>query len=174
MTKTVIGKDAGLISRTITVDSSNGLVFLKVADGTGKELQTNLTAWESKALPQLITALVGEDAVVITDLPEVTFGFPPFGTREYAKAGNVEKWVDADPEKLVKTAKGLLAIAAVITKRNEEKAEAEKAKAEEDAKRTRRDKLVQELSGNPETVYEFATPLSQAAVDRIIELEDAK
>jgi hypothetical protein len=171
VTKTVIDSKAGLVNRVITVDN-DGMVFLKVWDGS-REIQTNLTAWESKALPQLITALVGEDAVVITDLPEVTFGFPPFGTREYAKAGNVEKWVDADPEKLVKTAKGLLAIAAVITKRNEEKAEAEKVKAEEDAKRTRRDKLVQELSGNPETAYEFATPLSQAAVDRIIELEEA-
>ena len=60
----------------------------------------------------------------------------------------------------------------------------QKVKAEEAAKAAeyeaiakrdkRRDELVKELTENPSTAYQYASPLSQQAIDRIIELEAAQ
>lgn len=174
MTKTVIKTDSGLINRTITVDNDGG-VFLKVSDNTGKEIQTNLTAWESKALPMLINALLGEGATVIKDLPEAGVDNSFSHTNTVIRSGSRIAYTVANPAKLVTEAKELLALAAFITKHNEAEAAAEEAtvKAKEAANTARRDELVKELSGNSSTEYQYATPLTQAAIDRIITLEEA-
>lgn len=179
MTITTIDKKDGLAFRTITVEQTDNNTFLKVTDESGgREIQTSLTLWQSKALPKLIDALAGENATVVTDLPEVELSLPAFDTREVARAGVVSRYVTADPERVLAEAKDLLAIRAFLIKRNEEQeaakvAEAEAVKAKEEANAKRRDELALEFWGYG-CSYSNRSSYAKKAIDRIIELEAAK
>lgn len=163
-TKTKITTDYG---RELNVAHSTYDVNLHVKDTDGayggkSEVYTGLSHGEAA---QLAAALVGENATVITDLPvasEDGYG--------YVEAGTTSR-LSGDAESILQQAKNLLAIHAFIVKRNEEKEEEEKRA--EKARKARRDELTKELTGNHHTEYAFTTELSQKAIDRIIDLEEA-
>lgn len=130
---------------------------------------------------KLALALLGENAVVITDLPEVTVN-ALYG-KTAVRANNWAYHDDKNPEDLLADAKSLLAIHKFLVekKAKDAEAEAEKAKAEEEAKAAeyeaivkrdkRRDELVAELGAAP---YHIISSVAKAAIDRIIELEAAQ
>lgn len=129
---------------------------------------------------KLAGGLLGNNVAVITDLPEATLG--AWDSRVHA--GNADRPVYSDPEKIEETAKNLLAIAKFIRKANAEKeaaAEAQKAKEAEAAlaelekqvKLTeRRDALATKFRGYKST-YSNSSSIFMKSIDRIIELEDA-
>lgn len=168
---------------TTTIDTGFDRMLTVVDYGNDKHLTVNDTNGETE-IPTLLreddatklaSALLGEDAVVITNLPEVKlddFGWVEAdGTARYLR--------DVTSESVLTNAKGLLAIRAFLVKRDEEKAEAEKAKAEAaaiDARNARRDEVAKEYTALMTYTSDYAglLPWARAMVDRIIELEKAQ
>jgi len=125
-------------------------------------------------------ALLGENATVITDLPEAE--------RKYAwvQAGDIDRHHDTDPAEVLDHAKKLLAIHKfLVEKKAKEDAEAEAQRikeAEEAAKAAelediaKRDKRRDELaySFNRSYSYQNINPATRKAIDHIIELEAAQ
>ena len=116
-------------------------------------------------------ALLGEPAMVITDLPEAE--------RKYAwvQAGDIDRPHDTDPAEVLDHAKKLLAIHKFLVekKAKDEEEAATKAKAEEEAaakRDKRRNELVTDLRGFGD--YTGSSHIFQKAIDRIIELEAAQ
>jgi hypothetical protein len=118
-------------------------------------------------------ALLGENATVITDLPEAKDD--GFG---YVKAGHYDRSTNTDAETVLKNAKALLAIHKFLVEKEAEaqrikEAEeaAKAAKRAEDARNWRRDRLVTEIRGFGD--YRSSSDIFQKAIDRIIDLETA-
>ena len=127
---------------------------------------------------ELVESLIGDNATVITDLPEAT-SYECLG-KTIVKSGNTRYYADKDPEYIETFAKEQLAIAKFIREHRAQEealaklaAEAEAAKAaEKEAKRVkRRAELVKEFGSVPYTALSF---VSKQAFDRIIELEEAQ
>lgn len=135
---------------------------------------------------ELIEALLGENATVVTDLPEAKVD-PSFNhSKTVIRSGSSIEYVTKDPAKLVATAKELLAIATFNTKYQEEQAAETEAKAKakeaavaekETARAKRRNELADELAprtpGLGKNWYSNVSGNLQKAIDRIIELEEA-
>lgn len=171
MTTTTLTKDHGLIAREITVEDDGYSTYLTMRNIGGNEdaLCASLRG-ESRA--KLAEALLPENSTVITDLPVAKRDVDG-----WVYCGSTGSWDSRDPEKVLKNAKELLAIHALIVKSHEEQeaakaaAEAEKA-AVEAARNKRRDDLAADLSG-ARGGYDTRTHAFKAAIDRIIELEEA-
>jgi len=154
------------INRKFTVYPWSGGVDIKAEDTANNESVFSVLNLEEAE--KLGLALIGENATVITDLPEAKDD--GYG---YVKANSYDRSSNTDPESVLKNAKALLAIhkflveqQAVATK------EAEVAKAKEAARDKRRDELATEFRGYVST-YRGSTSAFSGAIDRIIELEEA-
>ena len=120
---------------------------------------------------QLASALAGENATVVTDLPEAKL------KHGYVVADCYSRSVHQPVDDLLENAKALLAIHAFLVKRNAEQeaakaAEAEAVKAKEAANAKRRDELATELVG-AHCKYSSRSLSLRMAIDHIIELEEA-
>lgn len=160
--------------RELTVETTISGIFLKTSNTTsGKYEQAYLSPDNAKELGTALLEAAGETIhTELGELPAVTLDT----FDGYLESGTVSRHTDADPALILEQAKALLAIAKELQKRADAKSEAAKkaeaAKAEADAKlNKRRDELTRELTGNPDTTYEYTSMLSRAAIDKIIELE---
>lgn len=162
-------------SRTLTVSEGWDGEGSKHLNITTTESGTHLsdTLLPTESVNELATALLGENATVITDLPEVTLDEDGwFASDSFIRSPS------SSPERLLKNAKALLAMHAFVVKRDAEqeeakKAEAEAAKAKEAARDKRRDEVTQELTGDPYARYCDRFLIVKKSIDRIIELEEA-
>ena len=156
------------IARKITVvKHSHGSVNLAVKDtDLDKEIHTHL---DQEYVTKLAEALLGENATVITDLPEAKED--GFG---YVAAGSYDRSHNADPETVLKNAKALLAIHKFLVEKKAEEA----TKAEEAAKIAEQEAIVKRDKRRAELIVEFRscswerlTRPAKEAYDRIIDLE---
>jgi len=122
-------------------------------------------------------ALLGEPAMVITDLPEAE--------RKYAwvQAGDIDRPHDTDPAEVLDHAKKLLAIHKFLVEKKAKEAEveaqrikeaeeaAEAEKRAEEARNWRKDALAKEFRGFGS--YDNSSVVFKKAIDRIVELETA-
>lgn len=175
--KTIIKTD---LCREFIVDEgwngegSKHLTAVSTSFGTKETIESLLTAGEAS---QIGLALLGENSVVVTDLPEVKRDVDG-----WVFSGSNGAWETATPEKILKNAKELLAVHAFLVKRNAEqeeakraaeeaqKAEAEAVKAKEAARKARREEICQEEFTVP---YRDLGGVSKRFVNRIIDLEEA-
>lgn len=179
MTKSIVKTD---FHREITVQGgwiNEGSKHIGIKN-TANSTETVNALLSDENAKEIAGALLGDNAVIITDLPEAEQ--TPWGHRVYA--GNADRHETADPAEVEQLAKNLLAIAKFIRTRNTEKeaaeeaaekAEAERLRVAEEAKAkltTRRDELASELRGY-ESHYSNSTYVLKKAIDRVIELEDA-
>lgn len=162
-------------SRELTVINRGYEFNLAVKDTDGKyavkgEVYSHLT---SEQATKLANALVGENATLVTDLPEAKL------KHTWVEAGNVDRHKDTDPAEVLEHAKQLLAIHAFLVKAQAEReaakaAEEAKTKAKEAANAKRRDELASELAeGDPRATYSSRLTVVKKAIDRIIDLEEA-
>lgn len=146
-------------------------LHVKDTDGTYAKPGEVYTSLNPEEATKLANALLGENATVVTDLPEAQL------SGEWVEAGPHSRHINTSPAALRRVAKDLLAIAAKITELNTEKEAAEakaaeEAKAKADAREKRRNELATELVGTPCT-YSGRLAVLQDAIDRIIDLEEA-
>jgi hypothetical protein len=161
-------------ARKITVTSGGEYTYLKVTNTdflSGTQISSALTSEEAA---EIAVALIGDNATVITDLPEATL-YESFG-KTIVKSGNTRYYADKDPEYIETFAKEQLAIAKFIREHRAEEERLAKLAAEaevvKEAKRNkRRDELVKEFSS---VAYEELCYVSKQAFDRIIKLEEAQ
>jgi hypothetical protein len=167
------------LARELTVETSWDDIYLRTKEtGSFKNVEVSSFLTKEHAV-ELATALLeaaGKTAVTFDELPEVTEGTRPWADN-YLYSNNMAQAADSDPKMVLEKAKGLFAIALELQKRQDEavakaKAEFEAEKAKEAELTKRRDKLAFELS---EDFYGYAgvNRITQSAIDRIIELEDA-
>lgn len=164
------------LDRTLKVTNLSDGAHLTVTD-TGTSGESIPSHIYPEQVTELITALAGDNATVVTDLPEAYMN-------EWGRivAGGCDRSKHSDPAEVLTIAKELLAVHAFLVKHYEEQAAAEKAKeaaekaaaeaekAKEAARKARRDQLVKEF-GSVE--YSALSYVSKQAFDRIIELEEA-
>ena len=153
------------IARTLIVRDFGESSNLQVVNtDTDETVWTHLSDEHST---KLADALLGENATVITDLPEAKLKLG------YVEANGFNRRVDQDADELMVHIKAMLSIHAFLVKRNEEQeAEAEAANAKEAAKVERRDELADKFGTYVHSYDGFST-LAQRLVDHIIELEEA-
>lgn len=167
--------------REITVYSDLGNIYLKAEDLLGYSsasknyVQTFLQKEHAIELGTALLEAAGHQVTYTPDeLPKVTEGW----NDNRLHSNNMGQDVNSDPKMVMKKALGLLAIAKELEKRQAEavernKAEAKAEKEREEKLNKRRNALIQQLMHNPDLDYGYATILSQKAIDRIIDLEDA-
>jgi len=155
-----------MLARTITVvPQIRGAKHLTVRDtDQSKEVRAYLYKDDAEKLG---LALIGDNATVITDLPEAE------GKYGYVLASGYERSSATSAEEVLKNAKALLAIHKHLVEQQAVTAkEAEVAKAKEAELTKRRDELATEFRGYVST-YRGSTSAFSGAIDRIIELEEA-
>lgn len=168
MTQTVIDTK---LARTFTVvPQSGGAKHLTVKDtDQSKEVRAYLYKDDAEKLG---LALLGENATVVTDLPVATRRKGTFDPHDVVTSGRVSFYDNVDPEKVLQDAKDGLAVYKLLVEQQALAAkEAEVAKAKEAERTKRRDELAEELRGWG--TYTQSSEIFRAAIDRIIELEEA-
>jgi len=161
-----------MLARTITVvPQIRGAKHLTVRDtDQSKEVRAYLYKDDAEKLG---LALIGDNATVITDLPEATSSKANWDVRNVVRSGRVSFYADVDPEKVLQDAKDGLAVYKLLVEQQAVTAkEAEVAKAKEAELTKRRDELATEFRGYVST-YRGSTSAFSGAIDRIIELEEA-
>lgn len=163
--------------RELTVENNGPIdTYLQVKGDDWGNLHDVKTYIPQEQVTELVDALLGENATVITDLPvakEDGYGF--------VTASGYDRGEHANAEAILERAKALLAIHKFLVEKKAKDAEAEKVKAEEEAKAAeyeaivkrdkRREELVTDLRGFGN--YTSSSHIFQKAIDRIIELEAA-
>ena len=176
MNETVVTTD---FDREITVKKDWGDTFLTVKDTGYSHTQISSLLPEEEAR-KIGEALIGDNAMVITDLPEAT-SYDCFG-KTIVKSGNTRYYTDKGPEYIETFAKEQLAIAKFIREHRAEEERlaklAAEAEAAQQAKRNkRRDELAKQFasqSGNESYRYYLCSDLAKNAIDHIIDLEEAQ
>jgi hypothetical protein len=167
VTNTVVDTN---LARTITVvPQTGGAKHLTVMDTyRSKEVRSYIYKEDAEKLG---LALLGENATVVTDLPEATVE-AGYGSRDIVNAGDTAYYSDKNHESVLKHAKELLAIHKHLVEQQALAAkEAEVAKAKEAERTKRRDELVIEHRGWG--TYDSSSVIFQSAIDHIIKLEEA-
>lgn len=159
--------------RELTVEKTNGDTYLEVKSDDPWEGDNNIKTYLPKEqVTELVNALVGESAPVVTDLPEATLS----DNGLYAQAGAVQRRIDLyTAEDFLTVAKQYLALHAFMVKHEAEQEAAKIAEAEKEAQRAkRRDELARELAdGDPRAAYTSRLTVVKKAIDLIIDLEEA-
>lgn len=151
--------------RELIVEQDGG-TYLEVKSDDFEGKKNIKTFLPEEQVAQLVTALLGENATVITDLPEAKVEVDG-----WVHSGSHGGWLTTSPEKVLKNVKELLAVHAYLVKHKAEQEEAKKAEAEA-VKAKRRDALATEFVGMP-TTYASRSHVFRQSIDRIIELEEA-
>jgi len=168
------------IDRTLTVENWGRSASIDVRDTSrnpddGERVYSLL---ESSEAEKIGLALLGENATVITDLPEAKL------KGLWVEAGDIDRHHGIDPAEVLDHAKKLLAIHKFLVEKKAKEAEveaqrikeaelaAEAAKLAEDARNKRRDELAKEFRGFGN--YDNSSVVFKKAIDRIVELEAAQ
>ena len=177
------------MATTITTEYARGFEVVPGWLGAGSKHLTVTDTFHDVTVTSILSkeetlglaqALLPEDSVVITDLPEAT-SYDSFG-KTIVKSGNTRYYTDKDPEYIETFAKEQLAIAKFIREHRAEEERlaklAAEAEAAQQAKRNkRRDELAKQFasqSGNESYRYYLCSDLAKNAIDHIIDLEEAQ
>lgn len=158
--------------RELTVEKDGPDTYLRVTGddfGTKHDVKTFIP---KEQVTELVNALVGENGTLVTDLPEATVSENGL----YVAAGDVQRRIEYyTAEDFLTSAKQYLALHAFMVKHEAEQEAAKAAEAEKEAQRTkRRNELAAEFRGyGGPTAYSASTGVFKAAIDRIIDLEEA-